>query len=209
MRRQQVKGSTSKAKPEYIKKAKLRPAHGIINRMKWDSDMDIHDYIIVYEERFLGILQIKGDETDERWVLLHRVAWIKRAIDGVVVWHRKKWTDIIFGTGDGTIRSSGQIEITKVKIEDAKGAIVIKRVKRGELQMEWGGLKMHSTSCAPPKLFTRLQTTQLASDIDDWKDKTYKALDYLMESWEDELQLRIEQQLQPELEIKKDIFEKA
>lgn len=92
---------------EYIKKAKLRPAHDIINRIKWDSDMDIHDYLIGYEDRFLGILQMnlakwvghRRDETDEEWMPMHRVVWITRASDGEVVWHKEKRIDTIFSSG--------------------------------------------------------------------------------------------------------------
>ncbi|KAF8417589.1 hypothetical protein EV426DRAFT_721146 [Tirmania nivea] len=99
---------TLKPTQEYIKKAKLRPAHDIINRIKWDSDMDTHDYIIGYEDRFLGILQMnlekwvghRRDETDEEWMPMHRVVWITRASDSKVVWHREKRIDIIFGSGD-------------------------------------------------------------------------------------------------------------
>ncbi|KAF8431740.1 hypothetical protein BGX38DRAFT_1228084 [Terfezia claveryi] len=102
---------------EYIKKAKLRPAHDIINRIKWDSDMDIHDYLIGYEDRFLGILQMnlekwvghRRDETDEEWMPMHRVVWITRASDGEVVWHKEKRIDTIFGSCSRATRESGEI----------------------------------------------------------------------------------------------------
>lgn len=93
---------------EYLKKAKLRPAHDIINRIKWDPEMKIHDYIVGYVDRFLGILQMnlekwvghRRDETDEEWMPMHRVVWITRASDGEVVWHKEKRIDTIFGSGD-------------------------------------------------------------------------------------------------------------
>lgn len=93
---------------EYIKKNKLRPAHDIINRIKWDPEMDIHDYIVGYEDRFLGTLEMglekwmgnRKDETEEDWVPMHRVVWIKRINDGVVVWDRERRVDVIFGSGD-------------------------------------------------------------------------------------------------------------
>jgi len=99
---------TLEPRQEYVKKTRLRPAHDIINRIKWDSDMDVHDYIIGYEDRFLGILQMnlekwighRKDETDEEWMPMHRVVWITRASDGVVVWHRGERIDRIFGSGD-------------------------------------------------------------------------------------------------------------
>lgn len=94
---------------EYTKKAKLRPAHDIINRIKWDSELDIHDYVIGYEDRFLGVMQMglekwighRKDETDEEWVPLHRVVWVKRVSDGgAVVWDRERRIDTIFGSGE-------------------------------------------------------------------------------------------------------------
>lgn len=90
-----------------IQKGKLRPAQDIINRIKWDPDMDIHDYIIGYEDRFVGVLEMsmskwashRRDETDEEWVPLHRVVWVKRASDSVMVWDREKRVDEVFGSG--------------------------------------------------------------------------------------------------------------
>ena len=91
-----------------IQKGKLRPAQDIINRIKWDPDMDIHDNTIGYEDRFVGVLEMsmskwashRRDETDEEWVPLHRVVWVgKRASDSVVVWDREKRVDEVFGSG--------------------------------------------------------------------------------------------------------------
>ena len=104
----------SQPRKEYIKKAKLRPAHDIINRIKWDSDMRINDYLIGYEDRFLGVLQMnlekwvghRRDETDEEWMPMHRVVWITRASDGEVVWHKEKRIDTIFGSGDSSTQES-------------------------------------------------------------------------------------------------------
>jgi len=100
---------------ECLKKAKLRPAHDIINRIKWDPEMNIYDYLVGYADRFLGILQMnlekwighRRDETDEEWVPMHRVMWITRASDGEVVWHREKRIDTIFGSGDQDTLESG------------------------------------------------------------------------------------------------------
>lgn len=99
--------STAGTDTEVIQKGKLRPAHDIINRIKWDPNMDIHDYIIGYEDRFLGVLEMsvskwaghRKDETDEEWVPLHRVVWVKRGSDSVIVWDREKRIDEVFGSG--------------------------------------------------------------------------------------------------------------
>ncbi|KAF8462765.1 hypothetical protein BDZ91DRAFT_796992 [Kalaharituber pfeilii] len=109
-RRQQLQQEPEAVAPpsqERIKKAKLRPVQDIINRIKWDPAMDIHDYIVGYEDRFLGTMVMnlakwtskRRDETDEEWIPLHRVVWVKRARDGKVIWDKEERIDMLFGSG--------------------------------------------------------------------------------------------------------------
>ena len=110
-KQQQAEKATS-VNPEIthygVKKPKLRPAHDIINRIKWDPEMDVDQYILGYEDRFLGVMETGvgkwierrgGDETDEDWVPLHRVLYVRRKEDGVRVWDRDQRVDTIFGSG--------------------------------------------------------------------------------------------------------------
>jgi uncharacterized protein (UPF0248 family) len=91
---------------------RLRTAGDILNRLRWDSSLDSSDYIVGYEDRFLGIREMaidrwKSEQTDEEFIPQHRIMYFKRKSDGVKVWDRMTRKDDIFGSGD---RSGGEIE---------------------------------------------------------------------------------------------------
>ena len=75
--------STSKpSKQAKHKPTPLRPAHEIIARIKWDPDLEIGNYLIGYEDRFVGVKEMelgrwKSESTDEEFIPLHRVVWIR------------------------------------------------------------------------------------------------------------------------------------
>ncbi|KAL2060260.1 hypothetical protein VTL71DRAFT_9655 [Oculimacula yallundae] len=95
----------------------LRPAHEIIARIKWDPDLDITNYMIGYEDRFIGVKEMalgkwKSESTDEEFIPMHRVVWIRLkdgiggdssgAGEGEIVWDRRKKIDRFFGSGVGS-----------------------------------------------------------------------------------------------------------
>ena len=41
---------------------KLTPSNEIVNRIKWDNNLDQADFSIVYEDRFLGNLEIPFED---------------------------------------------------------------------------------------------------------------------------------------------------
>lgn len=91
------------SKPAATKK--LRPATDILNRLRWDPNLDSFDYIIGYEDRFLGTREMalhrwKTEQTDEEFIPQHRILYFRRK-DGVVVWDRETRRDEIFGSGAG------------------------------------------------------------------------------------------------------------
>jgi uncharacterized protein (UPF0248 family) len=86
---------------------KLRPATDILNRLRWDSNLDSSDYTIGYEDRFLGPREMalgrwKTEQTDEEFIPQHRILYFRRT-DGVVVWDRETRRDEIFGSGAGRL----------------------------------------------------------------------------------------------------------
>ncbi|KAI2080730.1 hypothetical protein LOZ36_006416 [Ophidiomyces ophidiicola] len=88
--------------------AKLRPAADILSRLRWDRNMDSSDYVVGYEDRFLGRLEIlldnwKTEQTDEEFIPQHRIMYFRRKSDGVVVWERESKKDLIFGSGVGRV----------------------------------------------------------------------------------------------------------
>jgi uncharacterized protein (UPF0248 family) len=80
-----------------VSATKLRPASDILNRLRWDSNLDPGDYIVGYEDRFLGAKETslgrwKTEQTDEEFIPQHRILYFKKRGEGVgggkIVWER-------------------------------------------------------------------------------------------------------------------------
>jgi uncharacterized protein (UPF0248 family) len=85
--------------------AKLRTALDVINRLRWDTGLDSGDYIVGYDDRFLGAKEKpldlwKSEQTDEEFIPQHRILYFKRKSDGEVIWDRRTRKDIVFGSGE-------------------------------------------------------------------------------------------------------------
>ncbi|KAK2863656.1 hypothetical protein FQN49_004122 [Arthroderma sp. PD_2] len=85
---------------------KLRSAADVISRLRWDPKIDFGDYLVGYEDRFLGVKELplsrwKSEQTDEEFIPQHRIVYFKRKSDGRVVWDRETRKDEIFGSGIG------------------------------------------------------------------------------------------------------------
>ncbi|WPJ61484.1 hypothetical protein SMAC4_01794 [Sordaria macrospora] len=83
---------------------KLRSAADVMNRLRWDSAIDSSEYVVGYEDRFLGVKERaldmwKTEQTDEEFIPQHRIVYFKRRSDGNVVWDRKMKKDEVFGSG--------------------------------------------------------------------------------------------------------------
>ncbi|KAK6525327.1 hypothetical protein TWF694_005470 [Orbilia ellipsospora] len=92
---------------------KLRPSHEVFNRIKWDGKYDASGYVVGYEDRFRGVLEIGADKwktemTDEEFVPMHRVVYFKERKTGNVVWDREKRIDLIFGSGKAEETKKGK-----------------------------------------------------------------------------------------------------
>jgi uncharacterized protein (UPF0248 family) len=90
--------------------AKLRPASDVLHRLRWDPNLDPADYIIGYEDRFLGtretdIEKWKTEQTDEEFIPQHRVLYFRKKLNddgsgkGEIVWERATRIDKVFGSG--------------------------------------------------------------------------------------------------------------
>lgn len=85
---------------------KLRPAGDVISRLRWDPKIDFGDYLVGYDDRFLGVKEMplsrwKSEQTDEEFIPQHRIVYFKRKSDGRRVWDRETRKDEIFGSGAG------------------------------------------------------------------------------------------------------------
>ncbi|KAF4971821.1 hypothetical protein FSARC_1424 [Fusarium sarcochroum] len=83
---------------------KFRTAADVLNRLRWDANFDPSDFIVGYEDRFLGareraVEHWKSEQTDEEFIPQHRILYFKRRNDGVIVWERRRRIDDIFGSG--------------------------------------------------------------------------------------------------------------
>ncbi|KAF1928917.1 uncharacterized protein M421DRAFT_420148 [Didymella exigua CBS 183.55] len=97
-----------------VSTAKLRPASDVLNRLRWDPNLDPADYIIGYEDRFLGAKETnlekwKTEQTDEEFIPQHRILYFRKKFNnesdgkGGLVWERATRTDKIFGSGAGAV----------------------------------------------------------------------------------------------------------
>lgn len=96
-----------------VSSSKLRPASDILNRLRWDPNLDPSDYIVGYEDRFLGAKETalekwKTEQTDEEFIPQHRILYFKKKGEGggEVVWERASRIDKMFGSGN-SISCSG------------------------------------------------------------------------------------------------------
>ncbi|KIH94778.1 hypothetical protein SPBR_03564 [Sporothrix brasiliensis 5110] len=83
---------------------KFRTAQDVIKRLRWDPHLDRSDFIVGYEDRFLGARERpleswKSEQTHEEFIPQHRILYFKRRSDGVVVWDRRTRKDDVFGSG--------------------------------------------------------------------------------------------------------------
>lgn len=93
-----------------VSASKLRPASDVLNRLRWDPALDPADYIVGYEDRFLGARETslekwKTEQTDEEFIPQHRVLYFKKrggdSGGGEIVWERVTRIDKVFGSGAG------------------------------------------------------------------------------------------------------------
>ena len=74
-------------------KKKLMPADKVIDRIKWDANLNKDDYIICYEDRFLGNMEVPYADYVLSEAKSHRVRYIKKK--GEIVWDRQNRIDNI------------------------------------------------------------------------------------------------------------------
>ena len=84
--------------------AKFRTAQDVIKRLRWDPHLDRSDFVVGYEDRFLGAREKplemwKSEQTDEEFIPQHRILYFRRRSDDAIVWDRRTRKDDIFGSG--------------------------------------------------------------------------------------------------------------
>ncbi|KAH9897260.1 hypothetical protein F4778DRAFT_744990 [Xylariomycetidae sp. FL2044] len=90
-------------RPSYT--GRFRSSADVINRLRWDPALDSADYVVGYEDRFLGVRERdldawKSEQTDDEFIPQHRILYFRRRGDGGVrVWDRRQRRDLVFGSG--------------------------------------------------------------------------------------------------------------
>lgn len=93
---------TTPSKPASEKTAqKLRPASDVLHRLRWDPELDMADYLVVYLDRFTGYQELpatawKLETSDDEFIPLHRITAFRKTSTGEVVWHREARIDKVF-----------------------------------------------------------------------------------------------------------------
>ncbi|KAJ7600539.1 hypothetical protein C8J56DRAFT_813343 [Mycena floridula] len=85
---------------------KLRTSTDVLNRLLWDPTSNKDNFVIGYEDRFVGIKECalsawSRELENEAFIPLHRIVYFKRTTDGIVVWDKRSKIDLIFGSGLG------------------------------------------------------------------------------------------------------------
>ncbi|KAL2142150.1 hypothetical protein VTI28DRAFT_1483 [Corynascus sepedonium] len=84
------------------KTKKFRTAADALHRIRWDPQLDSSDYVVGYEDRFIGAQEKelgawKSEQTDEEFIPQHRILYFRRKSDGKLVWDRRTRLDELFG----------------------------------------------------------------------------------------------------------------
>jgi uncharacterized protein (UPF0248 family) len=67
----------------------LKEASKIIDRIKWDSTLDQDDYVVGYEDRFVGTLELSFEDFVSALIPSHRVKYFKNKKNNEVIWDRQ------------------------------------------------------------------------------------------------------------------------
>ncbi len=90
-----VSGRSSE-KSNASQSGKLRPGREVLNRMKFDSEYNMEDYMVGYIDRKAGILE----QSVEKWGNFgseELMAYIKNVKDDEIVWDKARKIDLVFG----------------------------------------------------------------------------------------------------------------
>ncbi|GES76747.1 DUF455 domain protein [Rhizophagus clarus] len=75
---------------------RLKPAHKIYERLIWDQDcISGANFVIGYEDRFLGIMEATREEFESEEIPFHRIRYFKDVETGQHIWDREKRIDLI------------------------------------------------------------------------------------------------------------------
>ena len=80
---------------------KFRTEREVMNRIRHDPDFSTDDYLVGYEDRFTGIMEMplsnwKADTTEDEFIPLHRIVHFRKKDTQEIVWDRPRRIDLIW-----------------------------------------------------------------------------------------------------------------
>lgn len=88
--------NTKEISNSFEKKERFRTSEEAYNQIRWDPKFDVLDFIVGYEDRFVGIIEVpylSFRSDPEIFIPWHRVWYFKRR--GIIVWDRKNRVDLL------------------------------------------------------------------------------------------------------------------
>eukprot|EP01113_Clastostelium_recurvatum_P051122 TRINITY_DN9857_c0_g1_i1.p1 TRINITY_DN9857_c0_g1~~TRINITY_DN9857_c0_g1_i1.p1 ORF type:complete len:962 (+),score=263.64 TRINITY_DN9857_c0_g1_i1:104-2989(+) len=79
--------------PDPSVKARMHTSEEVYNRIMWDGHLNKEEFIVGYEDRFVGVLEVPFEEFDTANIPFHRIRTFKRNQE--VVWDRKARIDVL------------------------------------------------------------------------------------------------------------------
>lgn len=89
----------AKAEAATAEKVAIATSETIYNRIRWDPSMSPAEWVIGYEDRFKGMMEVAFPDfraSDDEFIPWHRVWYFKQR--GVVMWDRDKRIDLVSRT---------------------------------------------------------------------------------------------------------------
>jgi uncharacterized protein (UPF0248 family) len=91
-----MKASSSSSSPSEQTTGKLRSGKEVLNRMKFDEEYDIRQFVVGYIDRKEGILEASVGEW-EGFGREELMAYVKNTKSGEIVWDKARKVDLVFG----------------------------------------------------------------------------------------------------------------
>jgi len=82
-----------KSRQEKNSNKKFKGADHILDRVLWDPELNADEFIIGYEDRFVGILEIEATQFKGTSIPIHRIWYFKQ--NEKIVWDRKKKLNLL------------------------------------------------------------------------------------------------------------------
>jgi uncharacterized protein (UPF0248 family) len=91
-----VSAASSSSPTNKASSGKLRPGKEVLNRMKFDENYDIGEFVVGYIDRKEGILEASVGEW-ERFGREEVMAYVRNTKSGEIVWDKAMRVDLVFG----------------------------------------------------------------------------------------------------------------